>query len=146
MAEITPWTGFKREMDRLFDRMRGDWELPALKPIGEWMPSLDVTEGKDAYVVKAEVPGIEPKEVQVSVDDGVLTIKGEKRQEKEEKAEKAEHYYRAECSYGAFARSVRLPGPVDGGKVSASMKNGVLVITLPKTAAAKGTEIRVTAG
>lgn len=142
MAAITPWTGFKREIDRLFDRMANDdWDLPALMRGGDWMPTLDFSESKDAYVVKVEVPGIDPKAVQVTVDNGVLTLRGEKRQEKEQKDE---HYYRVERSYGSFTRSVRLPGPVDSGKISATSKNGVLTVTLPKTAAAKGTEIPVT--
>ena len=141
MSAITPWTGFKREIDRLFDRMTGDWDLPEFKPLGDWMPRLDVSESKDAYLVKAEIPGIDPKEIQVTVDNGVLTVKGEKKQEKEQKDE---HYYRLERSYGSFARSVRLPGPVEGGKVSATSKNGVLTVSLPKAAAAKGSQIPVT--
>jgi HSP20 family protein len=141
MATITPWTGFKREIDRLFDRMTGDWDLPEFKPLGDWMPRLDISESKDAYLVKAEIPGIDPKEIQVTVDNGVLTVKGEKKQEKEQKDE---HYYRLERSYGSFARSVRLPGPVEGGKVSATSKNGVLAVSLPKAAAAKGSQIPVT--
>lgn len=142
MAAITPWTGFKREMDRLFDRMAGDWELPELKPFGDWTPSLDFSESKDGYAVKVEIPGIDPKEIHVAVENGVLTIKGEKRQEKEQKDE---HYYRVERSYGSFSRSVRLPGAVDGEKVSATFKNGVLTVSLPKSAAAKGTQIPVKA-
>ena len=140
MSAITPWTGFKRELDRLFDRM-GDWDLPEFKSLGDWMPRLDISESKDAYLVKAEIPGIDPKEIQVSVDNGVLTVKGEKKQETEQKDE---HYYRLERSYGSFARSVRLPGPVEGGKVSAPSKNGVLTVSLPKAAAAKGSQIPVT--
>ena len=142
MAAITPWTGFKREIDRLFDRMTGDWDLPELKPFGEWTPSLDFSESKDAYVVKTEIPGIDPKEIQVSVDSGMLTIKGEKKQEKEQKDE---HYYRVERSYGSFSRSVRLPGAIEGDKVNATFKNGVLTVSLPKSAAAKGTQIPVKA-
>jgi HSP20 family protein len=142
MAAITPWTGFKREIDRLFDRIANDdWDLPAVMRVGDWGPTLDFSESKDAYVAKVEVPGIDPKAVQVTVDNGVLTLRGEKRQEKEQKDE---HYYRVERSYGSFTRSVRLPGPVDSGKISATSKNGVLTVTLPKTAAAKGTEIPVT--
>ncbi len=145
MQVLTPWTGLttlKKEMDRLFDRF---WEmdfpeLPSLR--GEWGPTLDLSETKDALVVKAEIPGIDPKEINVSLQEQVLTIKGEKRQEKEEKDE---HYYRMERSYGAFARSIRLPVPVDGSKVNATFKNGLLTITLPKTPAAKGTTIPIKA-
>ena len=108
MRALTPWTGLstmKKEMDRLFDRF---WEgdFPQLPSMGEWAPALDVSETKDAVMVKAEVPGMDPKEIQLSLQDQLLTLKGEKKQEKEEKDE---HYYRAERSYGAFVRAVRLP-------------------------------------
>jgi HSP20 family protein len=131
----------RKEMDRLFDRF---WEgdFPQLPALGEWAPALDVSETKDAVLVKAEVPGMDSKDIQLSLQEQVLTIKGEKRQEKEEKDE---HYYRAERSYGAFARAVRLPTPVDGSRVTATFKNGVLSVTLPKAAAAKGTMIPIKA-
>jgi len=128
-------------MDRLFDRFfESPWtELPAL---GEWTPALDVTEGKDALTVKAELPGVDIKDVGVSLEGDMLTIKGEKEQKKEEKDERQ---HRVERTWGAFMRSVRLPAPVDGGKVTATFKNGVITITLPKTPGAKGTTIPVKA-
>jgi HSP20 family protein len=150
MRALTPWTGMaslKQEMDRLFERFgmgRLDWP-PRLEEFfagGEWTPSLDVADTKDALVVKAEIPGIDPKEIELSIQEQVLTIKGEKKQEKEEKEA---NYYRMERSYGAFARSVRLPAPVDAGKVDATFKNGVLTITLPKSQTAKGTPIPIKA-
>lgn len=142
MRALTPWTGLttlKREMDRLFDRF-GELEFLELPFATEWSPTLDIAETRDALVVKAEIPGIDPKDVQVALQEQVLTIKGEKSAEKEEKEE---HYYRKERAYGAFARSVRLPAPVDSGKVEATFKNGLLTVTLPKTAAAKGTAIPI---
>lgn len=143
MKALTPWTGLvtlRKEMDRLFDRF-GEWEFPELPVFrGEWAPTLDVSETKENIVVKAEIPGIDPKEVQVLLQEDVLTIKGEKKQEKEEKEE---HYYRMERSYGAFARSLRLPASVDAAKVSARFKNGLLTVTLPKAPAARGTTIPV---
>lgn len=93
-------------------------------------------------MVKAEIPGIEPKEIQVSLQDQVLTIKGEKKQEREEKDE---HRYRMERSYGVFARSLQLPVPVDREKVAAKFKNGLLTITLPKMPVARGTTIPIVA-
>ena len=130
----------KKEMDRLFDRF-WEGEIPQLPSMGEWAPALDVSETKDAVMVKAEVPGMDPKEIQLSLEDQLLTLKGEKKQEKEEKDE---HYYRSERSYGAFMRTVRLPATVDGSKVTATFKNGLLKVTLPK-AAAKGTTIPIKA-
>ncbi|MBI3455302.1 MAG: Hsp20/alpha crystallin family protein [Candidatus Rokubacteria bacterium] len=145
MQALTPWSGLtslRKEMDRLFERF-WDLDFPELPgALGEWSPKVDLSETKDTLVVKAEIAGIDPKEIQVSLQDQILTIKGEKKQEKEEKDE---HYYRVERSYGAFARTVRLPVPVDGSKVTAAFKNGLLTITLPKTPAAKGTTIPIKA-
>jgi HSP20 family protein len=114
MKALTPWTGMsslKKELDRLFDRV---WEgdFPDWPSFGEWSPKLDVTDTKDALVVKAEVPGIDPKEIEVTLQEQVLSIKGEKKEEKEEKDERR---YRAERSYGALARAIRLPVPVETG-------------------------------
>jgi HSP20 family protein len=144
MKALTPWTGMsslKKELDRLFDRV---WEgdFPDWPSFGEWSPKLDVTDTKDALVVKAEVPGIDPKEIEVTLQEQVLSIKGEKKEEKEEKDERR---YRAERSYGAFARAIRLPVPVEAGKVTAAFKNGVLTVTLPKGAAAMGATIPIKA-
>jgi HSP20 family protein len=143
MRALTPWTGtgLKHEMDRLFDRF---FESPwaELQALGDWTPPLDVAEGKDAVTVKAELPGVDAKDVAVSLEGDLLTIKGEKEQKKEEKDERQ---HRVERSWGAFMRTVRLPAPVDGSKVTATFKNGVITITLPKAPGAKGTTIPVKA-
>lgn len=142
MRVLAPWTGLRtlqREMDRLFDRF---WEgdFSELVSRGDWSPRLDVSETKEALVVKAEIPGIEGKGIQVSLQDHVFTIKGEKKQEKED-----EHHYRMERSHGVFARSLRLPVAVEREKVTAKFKNGVLTIRLPKGPSAKETTIPVKA-
>jgi HSP20 family protein len=144
MRALMPWTGMtglKQEMDRMFDRFfESKWdEFPAL---GEWAPSMDISETKDSLVAKIEAPGMEEKDIQVSLQENLLTIKGEKKQEKEEKDER---YHRVERTYGSFTRSVRLPVAVDASKVTASFKNGLLTVTLPKTPAAKGTMIPIKA-
>jgi HSP20 family protein len=144
MRGLMPWTGmgsFQREMDRLFDRfaqMKWD-EAPA---VGDWVPSMDISETKDSLVAKLEVPGLEQGDIQISLQENLLTIKGEKRQEREEKEER---YHRVERAYGAFLRSVRLPVAVDASKVTATFKNGLLTVTLPKTPTSKGTTIPVKA-
>jgi HSP20 family protein len=145
MRALTPWTGLstmKRDLDRLFDRF---WEgdVPQFPAMGDWAPALDVSETKDAVMVKAEVPGMDAKDIELSLHGEVLTLKGEKKQEQEERDE---HYYRIERSYGAFARAVRLPMSVDGSTVAATFKNGLLTVTLPKAPAAKGTTIPIKAG
>jgi HSP20 family protein len=138
---MTGMGSLKHEMDRVFDRfLEGRWdEIPGL---GEWTPNMDISETKDSLVAKVEVPGMDPKDIQISLQENLLTIKGEKRQEKEEKDE---HYHRVERAYGVFTRSVRLPVAVDASKVTASFKNGLLTVTLPKTPSARGTTIPVKA-
>jgi HSP20 family protein len=143
MRALMPWgtTDFRKEMDRLFDRFfEPGW--PDIAKLGQWEPTLDVSETKDAVVVKAELPGVEQKDISASIQEGVLTIKGEKEAEKEEKDKR---YHRVERSYGAFYRAIRLPAAVDAGKVTASFKDGVLTVTMPKAAEAKGTTIPVKA-
>ena len=141
MNALAPFGTLRREMDRVLERF-GDWDLPELARMGGWSPSLDLAETKDGFAVKVEIPGMEPSDIHVALDNQLLTIKGEKKQEKETKDE---HYYRMERSYGAFARTVRLPAAVDGSKVTAGFKNGVLTVTLPKAPGAKGTQIPVKA-
>ncbi|HET7903413.1 MAG TPA: Hsp20/alpha crystallin family protein [Candidatus Eisenbacteria bacterium] len=139
LVPATGMTALKKEMDRIFDRI---WEtdLPTPAAFGEWTPVIDVLEGKDELVVKVEVPGIEPKEISLTLAEQVLTINGEKKYEKEEKDEK---FYRMERAMGAFSRSVRLPIPVDINKVAAVFKNGLLTVTLPKSKEVKGTAIPI---
>ena len=145
MRALVPWRGMdslRREMERVFDRfLEPRWD--EFEATGTWAPKIDLSETKDAYMVKAEVPGVEQKDLSVSLQDQILTIKGEKHKEKEEKAEK---YHRVERSWGEFTRAISLPGAADTEHVNATFKDGVLTITLPKTQAAKGTTIPVKAG
>jgi HSP20 family protein len=129
----------RRELERFFDRFP-EPIFEALETSGDWAPRLDVSETKDAVMVKAELPGVEAGDISLSLQGDVLTLKGEKTQEKEEKDER---YHRVERSYGAFMRAVRLPSTVDASKVNAAFKNGVLTVTLPKAATAKGTTIPI---
>ena len=141
LAPMTGMTTFRREMDRLFERfLEPVW--PEMPTMGEWEPKVDITEDKDAITVKAELPGVEEKDISVSIQDGMLMIKGEKQSEKEEKDKR---YHRVERTYGAFSRAMRLPAAVDGGKATAEFKNGVVTIKLPKAPEAKGTSIPVQA-
>jgi HSP20 family protein len=144
MKALMPCTGMgvlRAEMDRLFDRF---WEtdLPAWPAIGDWMPKVDVADTKEAFVVKAEIPGIDPKEIALALEGDTLTIKGEKTREKEAKDET---YFRIERTYGGFARAIPLPAPVEAGKVTATFKNGLLTVTLPKGPEAKGKFIPIKA-
>jgi HSP20 family protein len=143
MRTLAPWGGdLRREMERFFDRFAEPvWE-PLEMVAGDWALKLNVSETKDAVVVTAEMPGVDPKEIEIALTGDLLTLKGEKEKET---VEKEERFHRVERTYGAFLRSVRLPMAVDGSKVTATFKNGVLVVTLPKTPASKGTTIPVKA-
>ncbi len=143
--ELIPWRPFRelermrREMDRIWDSFFERRPVRAEEE-AEWLPTLDVSETKDNYVVKAELPGIDPKDIDISLMNDILTIKGEKKQEKEEKEE---NYHLIERTYGSFTRGIRLPGQVQSDKINASFKNGVLKVTLPKTEEAKKKEIKI---
>ena len=104
-------------------------------------PNVDIIEGKENYLIKADLPGLDKKDIKVEVENGVLTISGEKREEKTERDKT--HYYHLERSYGAFCRSFRLPDNVGSEHVDAKYANGVLELTLKKTEAAKPRAIEV---
>lgn len=134
----SPMYAFQQRMNDLFDDFfRG---FPLAQPgeleehIGAFTPSIDVKEDEKAIIVKAELPGMEEKDVELLLSDDVLTIRGEKKAEKEDKGK---NYYHLERSYGAFHRVIPLPAEVDSQKVEATFKNGVLSVVLPKTAKAK---------
>ncbi|HEX7937614.1 MAG TPA: Hsp20/alpha crystallin family protein [Gemmatimonadaceae bacterium] len=129
--------------DRIRQMLEGSLTLEPAMPVG-WMPAVDIVEKPEALFVTAELPGISAKDVDVSVDDGVLTISGEKQEEKKEGAEETQ-YYLFERRYGSFRRSFTLPNAVDVDKISAEFDNGMLKVTLPKAESvkAKGKKISV---
>jgi HSP20 family protein len=120
------------EMERMFERFEHGWQrLPALtRPTGAMtVPELDVRENADAVVVEAELPGVDEKDVTVTLANGILTIKGEKKHEMEEKGE---NYHLTERSFGSFERAIRLPDTVDDAKIEAQFDKGVLKVTAAK--------------
>jgi HSP20 family protein len=125
-------------LDRLFDEMTRDFGLlaPAPLPDAAFGPALDVSEAEGAWTVRAELPGVAPEEVEVSVTANVLTIRGEKKRESEGAG-------RSERRYGKFARTIEFPTDLDGGKVEARSKNGVLTVTLPKAEASRPKTVSV---
>jgi HSP20 family protein len=143
---ITRWRPFRDvvsiqdEMNKLFDDFFGRPIIRTEWSEGVWNPSVDVSEDKDNVIIKAEMPGMNKDDVKISIQDGVLTLKGEKRQEKEEKDK---NYHRIERNYGSFCRSFQLPTSVKSDKVKASYKDGVLSIALPKTEEVKPKEIPI---
>lgn len=151
-SRMAPLDNLRREIDYLFDSvLGGDWRLPFSRTPAmeipwprrsgwEIMPAVDMSEKPNAYEIAAELPGLEEKDVEVKLANGVLTIKGEKREEKEEKEK---DYYLSERRYGSFVRSFRLPEGIDESKIEATFAKGVLTVTLPKTAEAKSEEKKI---
>jgi HSP20 family protein len=148
-TEIEPWRF--SDVDRMFERALGDFWSPTFprllrpdfwrgRPITVEAPTLDIYEEKDDLIVKAEVPGLSKDEIDISLDGNTLTIKGEKKKEEEVKED---DYYRCERTFGAFFRSIELPSEVKADKVTASFKNGVIEIRLPKTEEAKKNVVHV---
>jgi HSP20 family protein len=138
-----PFDQFRREMDQLFAGFLSDWPAPINlmdRRIGSFVPDVDVAETEKEVRVTAELPGLDQKEVEVTLTQGALTIKGEKREEHEE--DKGD-LHRSECRYGMFERMVQLPSDVDADKAKASFKKGILKVTLPKTAEAQSNRRRI---
>ncbi len=139
--EVPLWPTFGRlnnlrqELDRLFDI-----PLAGFPNTPQWTPALDIYEDKENVVIKAELPGMKREEINVSLQDGTLSISGERKAES--KHEEADSY-RAERYFGRFQRSVTLPAPVAADKVKAQYKDGILTLTLPKTEEAKPKQIEV---
>ncbi len=132
-----PLWSLRREMERIFDNFSPE-HLPS--HMAEFMPVTDVRDSNGEITVTSELPGLNEKDIEVSVSDDTLTIRGEKKAEKEEKGEGR---YWMERSYGAFYRNIPLPCPVDPNRVAAQLKNGVLEIHLPKKDEAKRHEKKI---
>lgn len=134
-----PLVAFRQEMDRLFDNFFGDWPFGSRRPLSfpdpfrgfesfrTNVPSIDVSETDEDYEVEAELPGMDEKDISLEFRDGMLTLKGER---KEEKSGKNVHW--TERRYGTFQRSFPVPDGVDESRITARFKNGVLTVSLPK--------------
>ena len=129
----------RNEMDRLWDRVLDDWSMPAMFAKG-WTPMVDISETKDKLIAKAELPGLDPEDIKLSLSGDLLTIQGEKKTEKEEKDEQ---HYSMERYCGEFQRSLRLPMEVQVDKIDARFDKGVLTITMPKTTKSHKKEIKI---
>jgi HSP20 family protein len=167
LARLIPWRGksggpednlpareaalgrFHSEVDRLFERFfdepfsAGSGLFPQFQwAAGAWSPSVDVSESDDAITVRVELPGVDPKDIDVSVTGDALTVSGEKKEESEERRE---GYYYAERRFGSFRRTVPLPAPVDEEKITAEYDKGVLRIGIQKLAKTTARRIPVQA-
>ena len=153
MFDILPWKRNKnspakelsREFEDVYDRFFEPDFMPSSYIFSEekWGPKLDISEGRKAIIVKAEIPGIEAQDFDISIDSRLLTIKGEKKQEQKEEEET---YYRVERSYGYFNRTIQLPADVNPDKVDATYKRGILKIKLRKSKENESKQIKITIG
>jgi len=139
-----PFTSFRREMDRLFEDFFAPAEARSFAAPGAGQrsvsPSIDIHESEQAYTISAELPGIDPKDVELDLHDNTLTLRGEKRSERTED-DRGRHY--TERSYGRFERTIPLPAEVDAERVEASYESGVLKVTLPKNMQARDKSRRI---
>lgn len=138
---IIRWDPFREmtqaqsQLNRLVDQVWGGRQE-------SWLPAVDVFDKKDAVVLKAELPGMDSDDIQIEVDDNVLTIKGERKFEEEVEDER---YYRVERRYGSFQRSIALPQGVLADQIKAGYEDGILTVTVPKAEEQKPRRIQVTA-
>jgi HSP20 family protein len=129
LTRYEPWSlleQMRREMERAVDTRTAEGSSVATS---DWVPAVDIKENKDSFVIMADIPGVEPKDIEVHMENGILTIKGEKESEKKEERE---GYKRVERSYGSFYRRFSLPDSADPDKITAKSNNGVLEVTIAK--------------
>jgi HSP20 family protein len=141
-GELRDWRpfgeGFPSRLERLLREFDEDWTWPSTR--GGWLPALDVHETDDHYAVSVELPGVARDDVTIEFNEGLLTIRGEKRSEREEQKEKRRF---VERHYGTFSRSFSLPGDADADHIDADFKDGVLTLTIPKTEESKPRTIAI---
>src|SRR5579862_736680 len=143
---VVRWDPFRdlgllqNRMNRLFDDAGRGWHNDEPAATTTWSPSVDIFETENEIVVKAELPGVDRKDISLHLENNVLTLKGERRFEKETKEE---NYHRIERAYGGFSRSFSIPATVDEEKIRADYHDGILRIALPKKEAVKPKQIRI---
>ena len=139
-----PFGVLTEEMSRLFDDFRGRFDIEPFGfprgQTGDFMPSVDITDADKEVRVTCELPGIDEKDIDITLSKDAVTIRGEKKQEKEHKER---GYYHVESSYGSFRRDIHLSSDVDASKVEAICSDGILSITLPKAEEAKTIKVKV---
>jgi len=142
--EIAAWPsdlfGMQREMNRMFNNIFRQSEDGEDYALTGWAPAVDIAEQEDEFTVKVELPGVSKDDVKITVESNILTVRGEKKQEKETKKE---NYHRVERSYGSFQRSFTLPTAIINEKIDAAFKDGILTVRVPKAEEAKPKQIEV---
>lgn len=133
--------GLQEDLNKMFRR---NWPAPgegdSMEKVYNWAPAVDIYESDNSLVVEAELSGLDPDDIDVSIDNNILTVKGERKKISEVKEE---NYYRIERAYGTFQRSIRLPSEVDAEKIEANYENGVLKVSVPKIEPKKAKKIPI---
>jgi HSP20 family protein len=149
MVMLTRWNpaadtaNLSQRMERLFDEMvgRGLWRGSEERPLrGSWVPAINILERQDAMVITADLPGLKAEDVEVTVEEGTLSIRGER---KLEEASEGETYHRVERLYGMFERTFTLPNSIDVDKIEARFSDGEMVLTLPKREESKPRSVKI---
>ena len=149
MVTLTRWNptadsaNLAQRMERMFDEMvgRGLWRPSEDRPLrGTWVPAVNILEREDAMVITADLPGLKAEDVEVTVEEGILSIRGER---KLEETSEGETYHRVERMYGVFERTFTLPNSVDVDKIDARFSNGEMVLTLPKREESKPRSVKI---
>ncbi len=144
---LIKWNPFN-ELEDISNRLNQIFGRPAAQSeagqqmlkMADWAPSVDISETDKAFLIKAEIPEVKKEDVKVTIDNGMITIHGERKMEKEEKGKR---FHRIERSYGSFVRSFRLPDGVDESKTKAEFKDGMINVTLPKSEKAKTKSVEI---
>ena len=139
----TDGANLSRRMERLFDEMLGHglWRTSEERPLrGSWVPAINILEREDAVVITADLPGLKAEDVEVTVDEGTLSIRGERNLEE---AAEGETFHRVERLYGVFERTFTLPNSVDVDKIDARFSNGEMTLTLPKREESKPRSVKI---
>ncbi len=142
LTQYDPWKVFdemRKEMERAIAARSEEGSSVAT---ADWVPAVDIKEENDKFVIEADIPGVDPKDIEISMENGILTIKGERKLERQEEKDS---YKRIERVYGSFYRRFALPDTADAEKISAKSKNGVLEIVIPKKEEVKPRRITVEA-
>ena len=145
LATYEPWNmlnQFRNEIDQVVGRANRSSHEDSANATSSWVPSVDIRDETQHFLIEADIPGVEPKDIDISMENGVLTIKGER---KAESLDEGKNYKRVERTYGSFYRRFSLPDTADADKITASGQHGVLQISIPKKAALQPRKITVQA-
>jgi HSP20 family protein len=144
-AIAAPAVSLRREIDRMFENTLGALGAAGTAGVSDWMPPVDIRESENELALTFEIPGVSPDQIELTTDNGILTVRGEKSEERKEDDQQRQ-YHLVERSYGSFSRSFRMPKNLDDSKIEAHFANGVLTVRIPKAALPQPRKIEVRTG